>query len=260
MPPPLWVKGKATTSCSDADLLRRRVRRVMGLAASTTQPNLTMGASEGSCETIWNSTGQPAVVMVTGMLNWSSVPTCQPAERLQAGGGPRSSCWGAKRGSGGCAPIGCAEGRVRSEGLGRSHPEAAVYQCTLCNMCIFIHRLGRRKHKANIQQKRFREYQNIKISFLSLDLSSLTFKNIFSGPLAGGGGRSPHRPPHGYATVTRQLQVSDSAPRSVLSPVGSVRGSVAVSNLCCPPLTYFEYTHAAYFWASCARMTESITT
>ena len=96
--PPLWVKGKATTSCSDADLLSRRVRRVMGLAASTTQPNLTMGASEGSCETIWNSTGQPAVVMVTGMLNWSSVPTCQPADRLQAGGGPRSSCWGGEAG------------------------------------------------------------------------------------------------------------------------------------------------------------------
>jgi len=87
---------------------------------------------------------------------------------------------GAKRGFGGCAPSGCAGGRVPEEGLVAMSPppEAAVF-------CVM--------------SKRVREYRNVKISFLSLDLLSLTFQNIF-GPL---GGDRPPTPPHGSATAGR---------------------------------------------------------
>ena len=93
-------------------------------------------------------------------------------------GGSRSSCWWAKQGSGGCAPQRVCRGgeesllRIR----GRSHPEAAVLMHSV--YC----------------QKRLREYHNVKNSFVSLDLFSLAFKNIFL-TLWEGGDRPRMYPP-----------------------------------------------------------------
>ena len=38
-------------------------------------------------------------------------------------GGSKSSCWGAKRGSGGCSPSWCAGGRVPADGSGGEVPQ-----------------------------------------------------------------------------------------------------------------------------------------
>jgi len=75
-----------------------------------------------------------------------------------------------------CAPAGVQGGRVPAEDPGVSHPEAAVLMHSV--YC----------------QKRPREYHNVKNSFVSLDLFSLAFKNIFL-TLWEGGDRPRMYPP-----------------------------------------------------------------
>ena len=79
---------------------------------------------------------------------------------------------GTKRGSGSCAPSGCAGGRVPAEGLGAKSPRS-------CGINAFY------------------ECRNLKNSFLSLHLFSLTFKNIFYwSSRVGGGAIAPARTRH----------------------------------------------------------------